>query len=110
MTHPNLDALVAVIRDVRPDWSAPAIRAALLDPAVRVHAYPDVIAAAVALARDPESKYPGRLGHRGPWWPSVSARTPTPPPYLPDRAKDPVATERGAALARAELAAARQRA
>jgi hypothetical protein len=61
-------ALVAEVRAVRRDWSTPSIERALSNEAVRERPWPLVRAAALALARDPQSQQPGRLAHDGPWW------------------------------------------
>lgn len=61
-------ALVAEIRAARPDWSTRSVERALADPAVAERPWPLVRAAALVVARDPESKHPGRLAHDGPWW------------------------------------------
>lgn len=108
---PNLDALIAVVRDLRPDWPAASVRAALTDPSVRSRPYPDVALAVLALARDPESRSAGRLVASGPWWPGErpAERTPTPPPYTRTPPGDPAAYERRAAEARRSLAEARRR-
>jgi hypothetical protein len=64
---PNTDLAVEV-REIRPDWSTRSIIRALQDPAVAERPADLVAAAALALARDPDSKHPGRLAHDGPWW------------------------------------------
>jgi hypothetical protein len=73
--------LVAEIRAIRGDWSTRSITRALADSAVAERPWPLIRAAALALARDPDSQHPGRLAHDGPWWraagvlqPAVSSR------------------------------------
>jgi hypothetical protein len=74
-------ALVAEIRAARPEWSTRSIGRALADPAVLERPPELVRPAALAVARDPESKHPGRLAHDGPWWQaSKSARAGPPKP------------------------------
>lgn len=71
---PGTAALVAEIRAIRPDWSAKDIRRALADEAVTERPWVLIRAAALIVARDPESQQPGRLAHGGPWWAQASAR------------------------------------
>jgi hypothetical protein len=58
----------AIRRELGATWSAAAIERALTDPAVARHPWHEIRAAALAVARDPESKAPGRVTHDGPWW------------------------------------------
>ena len=73
--------LIAELREIRPDWSTDSIRRALSAQAVRERPWPLVCVAAVAMARDQNSKQPGRLEHDGPWWHIAvePARDPPPP-------------------------------
>ena len=73
--------LIAELRSIRPDWSTDSIRRALSAQAVRERPWPLVCVAAVAMARDQNSKQPGRLEHDGPWWHIAvePARDPPPP-------------------------------
>lgn len=64
----DLAALVSEIRALRPDWSTRSIERAISDPAVAERPWQLVRAAMVTLARDPETKFPGRLSHDGQWW------------------------------------------
>lgn len=66
--EPELGALVAELRQLRPDWSEASIRKALADPRTHDRPWPLIIAAARALAADPETHHPGRLPNDGPWW------------------------------------------
>lgn len=66
--------LAAAVRRLRPAWSTKSIERALADPSVVERPWPMVCAAMLAVARDPESKHPGRLAHDGPWW-AEAART-----------------------------------
>lgn len=73
--------LAAEVRRLRPAWSTKSIERALADPSVRERPWPVVCAAMLAVARDPESKHPGRLAHDGPWWAlAVSSRNASLPP------------------------------
>lgn len=78
--NPEFAALVAEVRELRPVWSTRSIRRALADEAVVERPWPLVRSAMLAVARDPESKQPGRLAHDGPWW----AQEP-PGPAIPRR-------------------------
>jgi hypothetical protein len=68
------EQLASAIRRLRPEWSTRSIERALAEPSVAERPWPMVCVAAVAVARDPESKHPGRLSHDGPWW--ISAARP----------------------------------
>jgi hypothetical protein len=67
-TPEAIAALVAEIRAVRKDWAADSVRRAIDDRAVRDRPWSLVRPAFLAVARDPASKQPGRLGRDGPWW------------------------------------------
>jgi hypothetical protein len=73
-----LDALVAEVRKIRPEWSSRSVRRALAHPDVTERGWDRARRAMLAVAADPESKQPGRLAHGGPWWvqpgPSGSGR------------------------------------
>jgi len=77
---PDIGALVAEVRALRPDWSTRSIRRALDDPAVRERPWPLVRKAMLAVAADPASKAPGRLSHDGPWWHQGADERTGPPP------------------------------
>jgi hypothetical protein len=62
------NGLAMAIRHIRPDWHLAAIQAALSQVADRPFA--DVALAAVLVARDPQTRFPGRLLTDGPWWPT----------------------------------------
>ncbi len=70
---PDAAALIAEIRSIRPGWSTRSVRRSLEDPAVAERPWPLVHAAALAVARDPDSQQPGRLAHDGPWWAQAAA-------------------------------------
>lgn len=72
-------ALVAEIRAIRPEWSTRSIERALADSAVRERPPELIPAAALAVARDPDSKHPGRLAHDGPWWQAAKSARAAPP-------------------------------
>lgn len=76
-------ALVAEVREIRPEWSPLAIADVLADPDVRTRPWAVVAAALVLVARDPQSKVPGRLRASGPWWSDAAARA------APNRQRDP---------------------
>lgn len=85
----DLAALIAEIQAVRREmgasWSAPAIERVLADPAVTRHPWHEIRSAALDVARDPESKSPGRLAHDGPWWHQSEPGKPDPrPPWCGD--------------------------
>ena len=88
------DQLAAAVRRLRPGWSTKSIERSLADPSVAERPWPMVCAAMLAVARDPESKHPGRLAHDGPWWAqAASSRFASLPPvdrhaYEPDRTAD----------------------
>jgi hypothetical protein len=68
-------ALADEIRAIRPEWSTRSIRRAIDHPDVRERPWPAVRAAFAIVARDPESRHPGRLAHDGGWWPAAARRT-----------------------------------
>lgn len=78
----QVDALVTEVRKLRKDWSTRSIRRSLADHAVAERPWALVCQAFIAVAKDPESKSPGRLSHDGPWWhrTSVAAAAPAPRP------------------------------
>ena len=65
---PDIRALVAEVRAIRPDWATRSIRRALNEPSVRERPWPTVRRAMLAVAADPASKQPGRLAGDGDWW------------------------------------------
>ena len=69
----DLAALVAAIRIERPEWTAAAIRAALVEPSVLERPWPIRSAAMRLIAADPQSTSPGRLRAPGPWWSKAAA-------------------------------------
>jgi hypothetical protein len=74
------ETLTAEVRKIRPDWSTTSIQRALAADAVNERPWPLVAAAALVMARDPESKHPGRLAHDGPWWGTGPPSAPAPSP------------------------------
>lgn len=72
----GLDALVAQVRKIRPEWSSRSIRRALAHPEVTERGWDRARRAMLAVAADPGSDQPGRLPHDGPWW----KQTPPAPP------------------------------
>lgn len=89
---PDTTTLVAEVRKIRPAWSTRSIERALADASVAERPWPAVRAAMLAVAKDRESKHPGRLAHDGPWWNQAAAtRRDSLPPverheYTPDGA------------------------
>jgi hypothetical protein len=75
----RLAALVAEVRDLRPEWSSTSIRRALTHPDVAERDTGRVRAAMLAVAADPATEQPGRLKHDGPWWATRPASPPPPP-------------------------------
>lgn len=66
--NPDFAILVAEVRRLRPGWSTRSIGRALASEDVAERPWPLVRAAMLAVARDPQSRQPGRLAHDGPWW------------------------------------------
>jgi hypothetical protein len=86
-TNPgDVDALIADVLAIRPAWSARSLRRILTDPDITRRPWPSVRSAALAVARDPNSKQPGRLAHDGPWWerPPAATTAPARPPWCGD--------------------------
>lgn len=77
----DITELVVEVRAIRPAWSTRSIERALADPSVTERPWSAVREAMLAVARDPESKHPGRLAHDGPWWPSLAADPYQRPPW-----------------------------
>ncbi|MEU4406147.1 hypothetical protein AB0F88_16625 [Streptosporangium sp. NPDC023963] len=71
--------LVADLRRLRPDWSTRSIVRTLTDASVVERPWWIVRHAALALARDPVTQFPGRLLHDGPWWHAATQATDRPP-------------------------------
>jgi hypothetical protein len=93
--------LVAEVRELRPEWTTSAILRALNDPGVLERPQHLVAAALLAVARDRQSRFPGRLAANGPWWITSLASafaTPTPPAYKAPAVREQ-ATDEGKALA-----------
>jgi hypothetical protein len=65
---PDLAALTAEVRAVRPEWATKSIRRAMSEPSVRERPWPIARRAMLAVAADPVSKAPGRIAGDGPWW------------------------------------------
>jgi hypothetical protein len=80
---PDLAALVAEVREIRPDWASQSVRRAMASPVVRERPWPVARRAMVAVARDPASKHPGRIAGDGDWWhqPGSERATPERPPW-----------------------------
>lgn len=78
-TQAELDAFVAEVRQVRPEWVSRSILRALSDPAVAERGWACARPAMLAMAADPASQAPGRLAHDGPWWNQRATAPPTPP-------------------------------
>ena len=78
-----VDALVAEIRAIRPEWSSQSIRRALAHPDVTERGWDRARPAMLAVAADPQSLQPGRLAHGGPWWnqPRAPVRSHCKPPW-----------------------------
>ena len=89
------EQLASTIRRLRPEWSTKSIERALADPSVAERPWPVVCAAAVAVARDPESKHPGRLAHDGPWWTGAASLRITSLPPVDRHAYEPGQTDTG---------------
>jgi len=72
------EQLASTVRRLRPEWSTRSIERALAEPSVAERPWLMACVAMIAVARDPESKHPGRLAHDGPWWGQggTSARRP----------------------------------
>ncbi|MEZ0073647.1 hypothetical protein [Planotetraspora sp. GP83] len=66
--NPEVTTLVEDIKKLRPGWRRDSIRRILSDPEINERPWPVVRAAALAVARDPDSHAPGRLRADGPWW------------------------------------------
>jgi len=73
-------ALVRQVRELRPEWSTRAIIAALTHPAVLERPALLRAAAMIAVARDAETRHPGRLAADGPWWQQAARSHATRPP------------------------------
>jgi hypothetical protein len=80
---PDLAALVAEVREIRPDWASQSIRRAMANPVVRERPWPIARRAMIAVARDPASKHPGRIAGDGDWWrqPGSERAAPERPPW-----------------------------
>lgn len=70
----------AIRRDMGDSWAPAAIERVLNDPAVKRRRWDEIRTAALAVARDPESRQPGRLAFDGPWWPKPTPRATVPRP------------------------------
>jgi hypothetical protein len=77
----DLTALVARVRELRPDWSTRSITRALADESVTERPWPLAVAAMLAVAADPASEHPGRVAHDGPWWKAAAPVAPKRPPW-----------------------------
>jgi hypothetical protein len=77
----RIAALVADLRAIRPDWATASIERALGHPAVLDRPWPLVAAAAVDVARRPDTEQPGRLAQDGPWWRQLAVARRARPPW-----------------------------
>lgn len=75
------DQLISAVRRLRPAWSTKSIDRALNVPSVTERPWDLTCAAMLAVARDPESKQPGRLEHDGPWWHQAGHAAVSRPPW-----------------------------
>jgi hypothetical protein len=73
-TPDAVTALVDEIRGIRPDWSARSVRRAIDSADVRDRPWPVVCLAFATVARDPQSRQPGRLAQDGDWWPGAARK------------------------------------
>jgi hypothetical protein len=80
----EVEGIINEVRELRPEWSKASIRKALTDPAVQERPAAIVHAAMLAIARDPDSKLPGRLRNDGPWWQIARSAVLAPVNALPD--------------------------
>ena len=69
----DIPALVASLREIRPEWSSASIKRVLADPSITERPWELVWAAAHLVAEDRETKQIGRLLHDGPWWAKAAA-------------------------------------
>lgn len=77
----DLTALVARVREMRPDWSTKSITRAMADESVTERPWPLAVTAMLAVAADPVSEHPGRVAHDGPWWKPPAREAPKRPPW-----------------------------
>lgn len=89
--NPDIAALVVEVRKLRPAWATRSIKRALADESVAERPWPMIRSAMLAVARDPESRQPGRLAGDGPWWheaamtaAGAARREPETHPFDPD--------------------------
>lgn len=77
-TPPAAAALIAEVLAIRDDWSENAVRRSLDHANVTRRPWPRVRAAMLAVARDPKTDHPGRLGCDGPWWRAAAPKAARP--------------------------------
>jgi hypothetical protein len=71
---PDIPALIASLRQIRRDWTGPAIEQALAKPGCAERPWDLVWEAAHILAADDKTDQPGRLPCDGPWWAEARRR------------------------------------
>ena len=91
-----VDRIAAAVNALRPDWPLTSLRT-YLHRAHADRAYCDLAVAAVAVATDPRSQTPARLGEHGPWWTAAyqASRHSKPPAVLLMSTRLNVATKAG---------------
>ncbi len=84
-TDAELQRIAGAVTKLRPDWSAKSVLTVLRNHHAD-RAYADLAVALVAVAVDPKSKTPARIGEHGPWWVAayVASTDATPGPAAPD--------------------------
>jgi hypothetical protein len=85
--EPSTDTLVALVRSIRPEWSAQAIATAWQQAGT--WPWRRRLVAAMRCYTDPDTIAPGRLREAGPWWLEPGDATPVPP----NLRRDPVCRE-----------------
>ena len=83
MTQPKLQALTALLHQIRKDWDLPGIRAAL-GRATHLGSAADLAVAACRCAADPEMRTPGLIPQPGAHWHGTATGKRMAPTMCPD--------------------------
>lgn len=80
----ELECLAGAVAKLRPEWTAKSIRT-YLETHHADRAFAHLAVALVAVAVDPKTKTPARIGEHGPWWAAayVASTEATPAPQHP---------------------------
>lgn len=73
MNKTEAERIAAATNIIRPDWSPKLLMTVLADDRMIRRPYADALLALIACGLDDQTKRPGRVHEKGPWWSVVTA-------------------------------------